>query len=915
MKSFTSFLYSLALVCLFLCIPRQAAAVRAIPDPIQVRQPDGSSLTIQLHGDEFLSWATCGNRLVTQGKDGFYYYASFDVAGYVQPSSTRVSGSAFTQPTSWQSTVRPPAMALERARRLRSQVASSQNHRSNSHKTKANSTNNGEKMVVLLASFKDNPFSLTRDNWDSFFNGDGCHELSGSYGSVKQYFSDNSGGQYVPEFDVYGPYMLSQNMAYYGGNQDGSNYIHAREMVVELLTMADTDIDFAPYDGDGDGYIDNVHVVFAGFDEASGGPADALWSHSSSTSPFNTTTLDGVYSGHYTLSPEYRSNSGSTMYAIGTCCHELGHFVGLPDFYDVDGDDNGKYNGLRSYSLMSNGNYNNNSTTPPYLTSMERNMLGWGNAFTPLTTSGSYSIAPVEENQAYTSPTANAGEFYLYEFRHLQGWDSALPEPGLVIYHVDQSNNQVGEYTAAERWKWHSGINAIGAHPCFDMVSSGGNATPFPGQSNPITNFTGSTTPGARDWAGNATLYDLTNIAIAADQNSVSFDLTVPDVWHVTGTVCGKDNEPLQGVLVTLSAVETTSETNTIATATTGVIQKGLRFTPATSLRPAFQIPQATKTNALAVTTWTAYTNAEGTFTVPVPSGTYQLTATLNGYNSYTSPAFEMSNDVSFPITLYSHIQSLNATIALYKNRTYAASWGTGDPGTIYGGVEFSPEQLAPYVGSTLQSIEFVTTGENADKMGVAVYFYPEEVPEGTTMESLKVLDYSFDPIFGSWVQVDISSASLTIPANHCMLLAYYIINASYGYPLAVDEGPRTSLLSTLLSYEGEDWYYLNEEAGNLLLSANVLAANHTLYALGYNVIAMPTTTLAVGDVFTPSLDRFDALTNIEQPTSVQWFFDNQEIDAQNPITMTAGDHTLKAVLQFSSGKTDTIVQEIQVAQ
>lgn len=922
MKHFTTLLYSLALVCLIVCIPQQAAAIGADPNPIKVRQPDGTSITIQLHGDEFLSWATCGNRLVAQGKDGFYYYASFDVAGIVQPSSTRVSGSAFAQPTSWQSTVRPPAVAIERAQRLRSLMASSQhrsdinhNRSNNSPMTKASSNSSGHKIVVLLASFRDNHFSLTRDNWDSFFNGDGCHELSGSYGSVKQYFSDNSSGQYVPEFDVFGPYMLSQNMAYYGGNQDGNKYVHVREMVVELLTMADPDVDFSQYDNDGNGYIDDVHVVFAGYDEAAGGSEDALWSHSWDTTPFNTTPLDGVLSGHYTVSPEFDSNSGARMKSIGVSCHELGHFIGLPDFYDIDYEENGQYYGIRQYSVMCTGCYNQNSTTPPYMTSMERNMLGWGTTFTPLTTGGSYSLAPVEENQAFTTPTANAGEFYLYEFRHLQGWDSGLPEPGLVIYHVDKSNNQVGDYTAAQRWSWGSGINAIGDHPCFDMISSQGYATPFPGQTNPLTSFTGTTSPSATDWAGNPTQYDLTNIAIAADQNSVSFDLAVPTTWHVTGTVCGKDNEPLQGALITLSAVEATSETSTHAAATAARSLNGQRFAPAASVRPAIQTPNASQISALAVTTWTAYTNADGTFSIPVPTGTYQLTATLTGYNLYMSPVFELSNNMSFPITLYSHVQSLNATLALYKSRTPANSWGTGEAGTFYCGVEFSPEQLAPYVGSTLQSIEFLTTGQQADKMGVSVYFYPDTVPEETTMESLKVYDYQFDPIFGSWVQVDISSASLTIPANQCMMLVYYIINASYGYPLAVDEGPRTTRNSTLLSYDGETWYYMNEEAGNLLLSANVLAANHTLYALGYNVIAMPTTTLAAGDVFTPSLDRFEALTNIEQPTSVQWFFDNQEVDAQNPITVTAGDHTLKAVLHYSSGKTDTIVQEIQVAQ
>lgn len=49
----------------------QMYAVKAYPWPVQVTQPDGSVITIQKHGDEFLHWTTSGGRLVTQGKDGF----------------------------------------------------------------------------------------------------------------------------------------------------------------------------------------------------------------------------------------------------------------------------------------------------------------------------------------------------------------------------------------------------------------------------------------------------------------------------------------------------------------------------------------------------------------------------------------------------------------------------------------------------------------------------------------------------------------------------------------------------------------------------------------------------------------------------------------------------------------------------
>ena len=72
----------------------QMYAVKAYPWPVQVTQPDGSVITIQKHGDEFLHWTTSGGRLVTQGKDGFYYWASFSPEGRKIPTSVRVQQGA-----------------------------------------------------------------------------------------------------------------------------------------------------------------------------------------------------------------------------------------------------------------------------------------------------------------------------------------------------------------------------------------------------------------------------------------------------------------------------------------------------------------------------------------------------------------------------------------------------------------------------------------------------------------------------------------------------------------------------------------------------------------------------------------------------------------------------------------------------
>ena len=56
-----------------------ARAVPADPTPAQVTQPDGTKLTLVLHGDEFLNYLTTSDGYtVVKNKAGYYTYARLD---------------------------------------------------------------------------------------------------------------------------------------------------------------------------------------------------------------------------------------------------------------------------------------------------------------------------------------------------------------------------------------------------------------------------------------------------------------------------------------------------------------------------------------------------------------------------------------------------------------------------------------------------------------------------------------------------------------------------------------------------------------------------------------------------------------------------------------------------------------------
>ena len=99
----------------------------------------------------------------------------------------------------------------------------------------------------------------------------------GATGSCLEYFIESSMGNFAPEFDLYGPGDLSRTRSYYGGNDAYDQDSHPEQMVIEACRQLDATVDFTQYDCNGDGYIDNVFVFYAGQGEATYGDEDTVW--------------------------------------------------------------------------------------------------------------------------------------------------------------------------------------------------------------------------------------------------------------------------------------------------------------------------------------------------------------------------------------------------------------------------------------------------------------------------------------------------------------------------------------------------------------------------------------------------------------------------------------------------------------
>ena len=282
-------------------------------------------------------------------------------------------------------------------------------------------------------------------------------------------------------FDVVGPYKVSNTAKYYAGS-DGTEF--AEIAFYEACQQANSDVDFSDYDLDDDGIVDMVFFYYAGYNQAEGA-ANTIWPHQYSFqwTDYSDVEFDGKKLGSYACTSELNGTSETNMCGIGTACHEFGHAMGLPDFYDADYEDNGQSAGMFFFSTMDSGSYNNDGRTPPFFTIEERIMLGWINeadAFLTFDASGSYTIPSVDNNVAYKTPTDKDGEYFVYECRGNNGWDAGLDSHGLVVTHVDKSSrtiniidgNSVSQtaYSLWSEWESYNAINENGTHPCCYVI-------------------------------------------------------------------------------------------------------------------------------------------------------------------------------------------------------------------------------------------------------------------------------------------------------------------------------------------------------------------------------------------------------------------------------------------------------------
>ena len=822
------------LLTLFFVV-QAAQAVPALRGQYQYKQPDGTVITLENHGDEYYHWTTDGDGNTVELDDkGFYRIVSVSTAEhrarYARARSQfRARWSSYDEPFSTNFGDRKILCIL--AEFL--------------PETEPGRDFNGEYIV-------ENP----QEHFWKMLNEPG-YSFDGAIGSVRDYYLENSGNQYRPSFDVFGPVTLSHPESYY--DQKGVS-----KAILEAYELLKDDIVIEDYDTDNDGNLDMVLFYFPGHNEAEHAPSWTIWPHQGTNNYGRMGTKKLV---RYFCTSELRGQSGDNVAAIGTTCHEFAHSLGLPDFYAVAIGDGEEENSIQEctykYDLMCYGNYNDDGRRPPYLTSLERNMLGWMQMPETIVQSGDRTLEGVQNNKAYRIDAQVDGEFFLLECRNGKDWDSATPANGLVVFHIDQSLRNIGGVTPAGLWESTNNINSYGGHPCYAIVPSWKHDTQvsnryyaYPGQ-NSVRTFV------PMDWDDNPAGVSLTNIAF--DGSKVTFTGTMTVTRQIFGNVTDLDGAPLKDVQVVLSR----------------------------SVAPFAAAPSVLSTDLVCMTD----ANGFYSFELADDATEYQvISARKSGYISVAENLTVSSLTTVQDFVLFELGQAPPASLKKYDETQTRYTANLYGPTSIAAGMLYTSEELSNMgaVGAAIEEVSFMVRAAANEPVYVVV-----QIGEERTL-----VDVSSAYKKNEFVTVDISGENLVIPSGKDVYIAVGLDN--------IDENSRFYMFSTPSDIGGcyVLWGLYDGEWESDVFD------NHFNFAVSATLSMRSTSDFAAHGVsYVKLVDGVPQAVSAAGKTvrSVTWYVDEVAVNGTPPAvsTLSSGAHTYKAVLQHYDGTSERVYYDV----
>ena len=875
-KLLTALLFSLLLAL------QPVWADPATPVPVRMRQPDGSYITLRIHGDEFYRWYSSEDdkTLYVCDENGWW-----KAAGPVHHNKKTLQ------------------KASAKKKERRQTIASS-------------SIAFGERrFLVIMVQWSDKKFSSGAiDYFKRAVNGSNFHDYNAE-GSAREYYEASSSGQFLPSFDVLGPVTISRKSKEYPEGDDDAHSLMASVSISEALRALDSSVDFSQYDVNKDGYVDNIYMFYPGYSQSTGGGPETIWPHQSTLD--EEVTVDGVKASRYACSSELRGAEGTIFFSgIGSFCHEFGHVLGLPDFYDIDYEENGTADYPYKWNLMASGSHLLDGYVPPSLSSYERYLLGYLTEIVNLTP-GDHVIPAVSSNKMYRIPAAAPGEFFIPEVRTGKHWDRGLAA-GLILYHVDASDNWAGNRTAAQQWQYET-INCFAEHPCYYLMTpepslmiygrysildpvykptlSDYLVFPQPDPNhNPYDAYYNVNTFTLSDWNG-TDVYNLGGIRYDTSSEKASFRMQIAS-RQLLGRVTDNKGNPIPNATIFVNRPPAVSPS---------------------------RMKTLSKASLMSSSLAQVKTDVNGTYNITLDASWPQELSVAAFADEYipSEKVYEgqSSSKIDFALSsLYTGGEEVSYSRTKFPMES-VSRWGFDETGRNYTvALHYTADELASHAGGEITSISF-----SAYATGEEVWVF---VDKGTS-ERVAVQKVE-SPESVSWADQFANTVKLDQPfvlkPDTDYYIGYMVKNADKTYVMFTDH-EKASRGGLCVYYDfstttpgGSQWkepaYDSGWNCGNALIGYTLkdiprIDGSAKLTDMGYSYIQLPYGTLTAGDIL-----NLKVVSSMAKPyDQIVWSLDGQTVTGTS-VTLTAGEHTLEAHLIYESafgGKDEYLQVSINV--
>jgi M6 family metalloprotease-like protein len=404
-------------------------------------------------------------------------------------------------------------------------------------------------VLVVLARFEDTPDPLVSADEvrDRMFTGTPTSK------TLAEFYEDQSGGRFTVTGDVTDWLQTDVTLLEGAGSVDGHGLTgdSLRVHIARLLQQLDPVLDFGQFDNDGpdgvpnsgddNGFVDLLSIKFAEVGGHCGGPGP--WPHFGGVSvdggPF--VSNDPTPAGPPITVPVYIMDSvvecdGTTPQSIAVTAHELGHAIGLPDYYRaVDGiEAENRHWVVGCFDLMAAGGWGcgdgalpTGGFGPTGFSAYSRWTLGWAELEEITAASDeTFVLEPLSTSaQALRVRLAPESlESWIIEYRTRDGFDAPLPADGVLIYHHDGfTGSRPTDPSLAPPYPFHL-VEADGDDALRRVAADGGNrgvAADVFARTDPAGPLGPATVPSTRDHLGGQSTLHIHEIIRAGPTASV----------------------------------------------------------------------------------------------------------------------------------------------------------------------------------------------------------------------------------------------------------------------------------------------------------------------------------------------------------------------------------------------------------